>query len=171
MENQFISNQKKKNFFNTVKENLLSCLEFKICVSFIRVSGAQLLLDLLHDLELRGIKGQILTSTYMHVTQPDALEMLSAFRNIELKIYTPSIEKGFHAKGYLFLNKETDNEEWTIIIGSSNISGAAFKKNVEWNILNSEPLLENREPGIVSKSILEEFNTLWESPYAKEFFK
>ena len=159
MENQFISNQETKNFFNTIKENFLSCMEFKICVSFIRVSGAQLLLDLLQDLELRGIKGQILTSTYMHVTQPDALEMLSSFKNIELKIYTTSIEKGFHAKGYLFLNKET------------NISGAAFKKNVEWNILNSEPLLENREPGIVSKSILEEFNTLWESPYAKRIFK
>ena len=169
MENQFISNQETKNFFNTIKENFLSCSEFKICVSFIRISGAQLLIDLLHDLELRNIKGQILTSTYMHVTQPDALEMLSSFKNIELKIYTTSIEKGFHAKGYLFLNKETDNEKWTIIIGSSNISGAAFKKNVEWNILNSEPLLENREPGIVSKSILEEFNTLWESPYAKEF--
>lgn len=96
MINQFISNQETKNFFNTIKENLLSCIEFKICVSFIRISGAQLLLDLLQDLELRGIKGQILTSTYMHVTQPDALEMLSSFRNIELKIYTPSIEKGFH---------------------------------------------------------------------------
>ena len=116
MENQFISNQETKNFFNTIKENFLSCMEFKICVSFIRVSGAQLLLDLLQDLELRGIKGQILTSTYMHVTQPDALEMLSSFKNIELKIYTTSIEKGFHAKGYLFLNKETDNEKWKIFL-------------------------------------------------------
>ena len=127
------------------------------------------MLDLLQDLESRSIKGQILTSTYMHVTQPDALEMLSSFKNIELKIFTPTIEKGFHAKGYLFLNKETNNERWTIIIGSSNISGAAFKKNVEWNVLNSEPILKDREPGSFTKSILEEFNTLWESPYAKEF--
>ena len=105
MENQFIANQETNNFFNIIKGNLESCLEFKICVSFIRVSGAQLLLDLLQDLESRSIKGQILTSTYMHVTQPDALEMLSSFKNIELKIFTPTIEKGFHAKGYLFLNK------------------------------------------------------------------
>ena len=51
MENQFIANQETNNFFNIIKGNLESCLEFKICVSFIRVSGAQLLLDLLQDLE------------------------------------------------------------------------------------------------------------------------
>ena len=170
MEQYLITNEEARNFFNVIKENLSSCSEFKICVSFIRVSGAQLLVDILKELDKQDIKGQILTSTYMNVTQPDALEMLSSFKNIQLKIFTPSYEKGFHAKGYLFLNPENeDKEKWTIIIGSSNISGAAFKKNVEWNILNHEPLLENNEPSEFSKSILEEFNKLWQSPFSKDF--
>ena len=159
MEQYLITNEETRNFFNVIKENLSSCHEFKICVSFIRISGAQLLVDILKELDKQDIKGQILTSTYMNVTQPDALEMLSSFKNIQLKIFTPNYENGFHAKGYLFLNPENnDKEKWTIIVGSSNISGAAFKKNVEWNILNHEPLLENNEPSEFSKSILEEFD-------------
>ena len=170
MEQHLITNEESKNFFNIIKGNLSSCHEFKICVSFIRVSGAQLLVDILKELDKQDIKGQILTSTYMNVTQPDALEMLSSFKNVKLKIYTPNFENGFHAKGYLFLNPENnDKEKWTIIVGSSNISGAAFKKNVEWNILNHEPLSENKEPSEFSKSILEEFDKLWQSPFSKDF--
>ena len=118
----------------------------------------------------KGVKGQILASTYMNVTQPHALEMLNSFNNIQLKIFTSTHDQGFHAKGYLFLNPEENNKEkWTIIIGSSNISGAAFKKNVEWNVINNEELMENHEPGVFAKSVLDEFNELWVSPYSKDF--
>ena len=168
--NQLITNEINKNFLSTLKENLSICTEFKICVSFVRISGVQLLMDLLQELNAKGVKGQILASTYMNVTQPHALEMLNSFDNIELKIFTSTHDQGFHAKGYLFLNPDNNNKEkWTIIIGSSNISGAAFKKNVEWNVINNEELLENHEPGAFAKSVLEEFNELWESPYSKDF--
>ena len=168
--NQLITNEINKNFLSTLKENLSICTEFKICVSFVRISGVQLLMDLLQELNAKGVKGQILASTYMNVTQPHALEMLNSFDNIKLKIFTSTHEQGFHAKGYLFLNPDNNNKEkWTIIIGSSNISGAAFKKNVEWNVINNEELLENHEPGAFAKSVLEEFNELWESPYSKDF--
>ena len=168
--NQLITNEINKNFLSTLKENLSTCTEFKICVSFVRISGVQLLMDLLQELNAKGVKGQILASTYMNVTQPHALEMLNSFDNIELKIFTSTHDQGFHAKGYLFLNPDNNNKEkWTIIIGSSNISGAAFKKNVEWNVINNEELLENHEPGVFAKSVLEEFNDLWESPYSKDF--
>lgn len=168
--NQLITNEINKNFLSTLKENLSTCTEFKICVSFVRISGVQLLMDLLQELNVKGVKGQILASTYMNVTQPHALEMLNSFDNIELKIFTSTHDQGFHAKGYLFLNPDNNNKEkWTIIIGSSNISGAAFKKNVEWNVINNEELLENHEPGVFAKSVLEEFNDLWESPYSKDF--
>ena len=170
--NQLITNEINKNFLSTLKENLSTCTEFKICVSFVRISGVQLLMDLLQELNAKGVKGQILASTYMNVTQPHALEMLNSFDNIELKIFTSTHDQGFHAKGYLFLNPDNNNKEkWTIIIGSSNISGAAFKKNVEWNVINNEELLENHEPGVFAKSVLEEFNDLWESPYSKDFSK
>jgi len=170
MTNQLITNEINKNFLLTLTENLSTCTEFKICVSFVRISGVQLLMDLLKELNSKGVKGQILASTYMNVTQPYALEMLNSFDNIQLKVFTSTHDQGFHAKGYLFLNPEGNNKEkWTIIIGSSNISGAAFKKNVEWNVINNEEVLENNEPGDFTKSVLEEFEELWESPYSKEF--
>lgn len=169
--NQLIINDINKNFLLTLTENLSTCTEFKICVSFIRTSGVQLLMDLLKELNSKGVKGQILASTYMNLTHPRALEMLFFFDNIELKIFTSTHDQGFHAKGYLFLNPERgDNKEkWTIIIGSSNISGAAFKKNVEWNVINNEDVLENKKPGIFAKSVLDEFNELWKSRYSKDF--
>ncbi len=168
-EQAFIRNEETQSFFDTLKDKFSSCLEFKICVSFIRVSGVQLLVDILKELNKRNIKGKILTSTYMNVTQPDALEMLNSFDNIHLRIYTPKSDDGFHAKGYLFYSYHNQEEKWTIIIGSSNISGAAFKKNVEWNVLNNEGLQKNKEPGSFSKTILDEFDKLWESPHSKDF--
>ena len=176
-ESAFVTNGLTKNFLNTLKENLYCCKEFKICVSFVRISGVQLLMDIFKELEEKGVHGQILASTYMNVTQPHALEMLNLFSNIDLKIFTSTREQGFHAKGYLFLSPNTDaqetsesiKEKWTVIIGSSNISGAAFKKNVEWNVVNSEETSSEHEPGVFTKSVLEEFEELWKSPYAKDY--
>ena len=171
MTHRLITNEINKNFLLTLKENLSNCTEFKICVSFVRVSGVQLLMDLLKELNEKGVKGQILASTYLNVTQPYALEMLSSFENIELKIYNATNETGFHAKGYLFLSpseNKTSKEKWTIIIGSSNISGAAFKKNVEWNVINSEEVVEGEHESF-TKSVLDEFNELWNDPYSKDF--
>lgn len=157
MNNQLITNEINKNFLTTLTENLKTCTEFKICVSFVRISGVQLLMDFFKELNAKGVKGQILASTYINVTHPQALEMLNSFENIQLKIFTSTSDQGFHAKGYLFLNPEENNKEkWTIIIGSSNISGAAFKKNVEWNVINNEEVLENREPGVFAKSVLDD---------------
>ena len=170
MYNELITNEINKNFLSTLAENLSVCTQFKICVSFVRINGVQLLMDLLKELNVKGVQGQILASTYMNVTQPHALEMLNSFDNIQLRVFASTHEQGFHAKGYLFLNPGEDGKEkWTIIIGSSNISGAAFKKNVEWNVVNSEAVLENKEPGEFAKSVLEEFEELWESPYSKDF--
>ena len=170
LSNQLITNTINKNFLSTLKENLSECNEFKICVSFVRISGVQLLMDIFKELDAKGVKGQILASTYMNITQPHALEMLNSFDNIELKIFTSTNSQGFHAKGYLFLRPVDNNkEQWTIIIGSSNISGAAFKNNVEWNVINNEELLENKEPGEFAKSVLEEFNDLWKNPCSKDY--
>ena len=52
---------------------------------------------------------------------------------------------------------------------SSNITGRALKSNIEWNLLESENSLEENEPGVFSKSVLKEFETLWQSPYSKEY--
>lgn len=169
-EAKFITNGSVRSFYNELVENLLQCSQFKISVAFITWGGLQVLLDTLKELEEKGIKGEILTTTYKEMTTPAVLERLSGFKNISLKIFVPSVEEdGFHAKGYLFQKNDSGCENWTVIIGSSNITGRALKTNVEWNVLQNEKCGELQEPGLFTKSVLKEFETLWESPWSKEY--
>lgn len=167
---QFIYNGRTRNFFNTLVENLQQCTKFKISVAFITYGGLQVLLETLAELSKRNIPGEILTTTYQNMTTPAVLKRLSDFPNIKLKIYVPPTETdGFHAKGYLFHKSFTGSDQWTVIIGSSNITGRALKTNVEWNVMQNEPTLEAQEPGFFAKSVLDEFEQLWKSPWAKEY--
>lgn len=166
----FVHNHGLTNFYNNLVENLRACSEFKISVSFVRNSGVNVLKDVLQELADRKVPGQILASTYLGYTQPKALDDLAKFPNIKLKIYVPTEKDGFHPKGYLFKQTVFDNkEQWTVIIGSSNLSGAALKSNIEWNVLKNDLCGENSEPGTFSKSVLEEFDELWNSKYAKDY--
>ena len=167
---QFVYNGTTRNFFNTLVENLQQCNEFKISVAFITYGGLQVLLETLAELSKKNIPGEILTTTYQNMTTPAVLKRLAEFPNIKLKVYVPPTEnEGFHAKGYLFHKTFSNSDQWTVIIGSSNITGRALKTNVEWNVLQNEPTMGLQEPGVFTKSVLEEFETLWKSPWAKEY--
>jgi superfamily II DNA or RNA helicase/HKD family nuclease len=168
---EFIFNSSTRNFYNRLIENLRASTEFKMSVAFITYGGLQMLLDTLKELSDKNIPGQIITTSYQNFTKPEVLKRISEFKNIQLKIYVPPTENdGFHAKGYLFRQPTgNENEQWTIIIGSSNITGRALKSNVEWNVLESEQTGERQEPGVFAKSVLQEFNTLWQSPWAKKY--
>lgn len=167
---QFIYNGRTRSFFNTLVENLQQCSEFKISVAFITYGGLQVLLETLQALSEQNIPGEILTTTYQNMTTPAVLKRLSEFPNIKLKVYVPpTTTDGFHAKGYLFHKSFSGKDQWTVIIGSSNITGRALKTNVEWNVLQNEPTQNLQEPGIFAKSVLDEFEQLWKSPWAKEY--
>ena len=164
---KFIRNNNSRNFFNYLVENLQNCAEFRISVAFITYGGLQVLLETLQLLEDRKIPGKILTTTYKEMTPPSVIERLAKFQNIELKIYVPPTKNdGFHAKGYLFKNQSED-ENWAIIIGSSNITGRALKTNVEWNVLHRD--LQTEHSSEFTKNVLQEFDDLWSSPYAKAY--
>ncbi len=165
--NKFVQNGSTKNLFNYIVHNLENCSEFKICVAFITFGGLQVLIDTLELLKSRNIPGQILTTTYKEMTTPEVMERLASFDNIQLKIFVPPTkDEGFHAKGYLFKNP-TDNENWSIIIGSTNITGRAMKTNVEWNVLHTDSQADKKSE--FTENVLKEFNNLWNSPYAKDY--
>lgn len=92
--------------------------------SFITNSVTHNFYNSLQELSDRGVRGQILTTSYQNFTQPKVLEKLSSFKNIELKIFVPPTdEDGFHAKGYLFRQRnENKKEKWTVIIGSLKLN-------------------------------------------------
>ena len=160
--NKLIVNSEQGNLLNVLKTSLNECLSFYFSVAFINFSGLQLLLDSFKQLEDRGIRGKILTSTYLNFTEPKALEKIKTFKNIDLKIFVATKEVGFHTKAYVFEMEE----EYKIIIGSSNITQRALKSNIEWNVR-----VISKKENSFSKEVLEEYLNLWEvtSEVDKEF--
>lgn len=152
VKNKLIVNHEEKNFLDELKQGLSECTTFYMSVAFINFSGLQLLLDAFKELEERGIKGKILTSTYLNFTEPKALEKLKEFQNIDLKIFVATKEMGFHTKAYIFENEK----EYKIIIGSSNITQRALKSNIEWNVR----VISKKEDHFAKEVILE-YLILW----------
>lgn len=143
-----------------ILENLLfeleECDEFFFSVAFITNSGIACLIDTLEKLKNKNIKGKILASQYQNFTEPRALKRLLDFPNIELKIITS--DYNFHAKGYLFhkFNKDNSNDNYTMIIGSSNLTQSALTVNREWNVQ-----LSSMKDGALIKQMQTELEETW----------
>lgn len=106
---EFVSNDSSqgKHVISSLEEELLSCDEFSISVAFITLGGTTPLLQILKELETKGIRGRVLTTDYQMFNDPKALEKLHSLNNIELKIFlTDEDREGFHTKGYIFKKEE-----------------------------------------------------------------
>jgi len=119
-----------KNFFKTLAYEMQTADEISFLVSFIRMSGAQLLTRELIALEKRNLPIKILTTTYLNITEAKALRHFMKFENVELKVL-PLNNESFHTKAYLFKRNSGQN---TVIIGSSNISHSALINGHELNV-------------------------------------
>lgn len=160
---QFISNNYKqgKKVLSSIEDELLLCDRFQISVAFITMGGITPLLQTLKELEIRGVKGEILTTNYLNFSEPRALEKLNNLSNITLKMYDVETSgEGFHTKGYIFRKDEI----YRIIIGSSNMTKTALTSNREWNTR-----VVSTEKGEIAQQVVEEFNELWNSEYALDF--
>ena len=136
----------------SVVVELTKCDEFMISVAFITCSGVIVLLNTLSDLEQRGVKGRIIASQYQNFTDPTALKRLLHFKNIELRIVTEDIAN-MHTKGYIFRK----GEEYSIIVGSSNLTQNALCENKEWNLKVS-----SCHTGGIVNNVVSEFETMFE---------
>ena len=160
---EFVSNNPKegKKVLSSIEEELLHCDSFRISVAFITMGGITPLLQTLKELEEKGIEGQILTTNYLDFSEPKALEKIHQFKNISLKMYdVEAAGNGFHTKGYIFKREEI----YRIIIGSSNLTGKALTCNREWNTK-----LISTDKGEMAEQIIQEFESLWNSPDSKDF--
>lgn len=158
---ELLVNQKNppKKVLSTLLHELEKCDQFFISVAFVTASGVATIINKLKERENREIKSKILVSQYLNFTQPEALKRLLQFKNIDLRIATTG---NAHTKGYIFKNQENYN----LIIGSSNLTAQALSTNKEWNIKVSA--LE--ESGIVEK-VLREFHSDFEkgTPVTAEY--
>ena len=137
------------NVLSVLKSELRTCTSFDFSVAFITAGGIQVLTKILADLQTRGIRGRILTSTYLNFNEPDALRKLLEYENIESRVYQGDL----HAKGYFF-DKDAIS---TIIIGSSNLTQTALTCSKEWNVL-----FRTFPQGEMLHQIKSEFEKLWD---------
>ncbi|MGL5617163.1 MAG: DEAD/DEAH box helicase [Sarcina sp.] len=128
---------------------LNNCEEFYLSVAFITTSGITPLLETLKNLEIKGVKGKIITTDYLTFSEPRALRKLLNFSNIEIRVYS---KENFHTKGYIFKHKN----HYRTIVGSSNLTQTALTKNKEWNLKVS-----SLEDGQLTTRVIKEFNELW----------
>lgn len=99
-------------------------------VSFLKRTGAKAVIHELQKAHDRGAEIKLLFGDYLHITEPEALQLL--FRklpNAQIRLFQ-SNGRSFHPKSYLFRSSSTAE----IFVGSSNLSQAALTDAVEWNI-------------------------------------
>ena len=73
---QFISNDYKqgKKVLSSIEDELMTCDQFQISVAFITMGGITPLLQILQELEEKGIKGEILTTNYLSFSEPGFIQ-------------------------------------------------------------------------------------------------
>ncbi|MDQ0215349.1 superfamily II DNA or RNA helicase/HKD family nuclease [Oikeobacillus pervagus] len=141
--------QKNENVLTSLLEELESCESFLFSVAFITESGLATLKSHFLDLKRKGIKGRILTSTFLNFNQPKMFKELMKIKNVEVRL---TDLQGFHSKGYIFQNKT----HYSLIVGSSNLTAHALKVNYEWNVK-----LTSHENGEIVHHFKNQFEEVW----------
>ncbi len=128
--------------------------EIEIAVSFLQVSGLELLFLPLQEALERGANLKLLTSDYLGITNPVALRQLLALeqslshsnQQIDLRIYKTSRAESFHLKSYIFTKIENQHIiEGCAFIGSNNISKTALTSGHEWSLRHDFTLANHNE--------------------------
>lgn len=114
-----------------LRKEILSADEICWLVSFIQLSGIRVFTQELEEFTRSGRTLRIITSAYMGITEPKAVEYLASLPNTQVKISYNSQHERLHAKAYLF---KRNTGFHTAYIGSSNMSRSALTKGLEWNL-------------------------------------
>lgn len=162
MEKYFVSNNKVlgTKVLTTIENELSKCTSFSISVAFITSGGIVTLLETLRELEQKKIPGKILTTDYLMFSDPKALNKLSQFSNIDLRMYNCQDKEGFHTKGYIF----DTGSDFHILMGSSNLTQSALTKNIEWNT----SLIVDQDDEY-KDALFNEFIQLWNSKHTQPY--
>lgn len=158
MKDLFLTNASEE-FLDKLKSNLKKCKNFTFSVSFIKLAGLCLFERELEEALARGVTGKIITSTYQNFTDVPSLEhfltLQNKYDNFECHIdFNCFGSNGFHTKGYLFEYEDS----YEFIVGSTNITRYAFKKNEEWNVS-----LVSKDKMKSYGEALNRFNYLWKN--------
>ena len=161
MNDLFLTNYTDETFLSRLKQCFKRCVSFSLSVSFIKKAGLILFEREMEEALKRGVKGRVITSTYQNFTDIESLrtfnEWQRKYSNFECHLdHVCFGDNGYHSKGYLF---EYD-DSLEIIVGSTNITRFALKKNIEWNIS-----LVSKESIDSYNGAMNNFEFLWERTF------
>lgn len=160
--NLFTGGQNAISLGSEIERDIACANRIYIIVSFLRLSGINLIYDDLQKFcsnpehELR-----IITTTYCGITEGKAIERLATLPNTQIRIsYNTKIER-LHAKAFIF---ERNSGMHTAYIGSSNLSKSAQTDGLEWNIR-----VTNIENPHIIKAAIATFEQYWNSNNFEDF--
>ena len=159
--NIFLTNESNIIFLDKIKSSLAKCKSFRFTVSFIKKAGLILLSKDIEAALERGAEGYLITSTYQNFTDIASLEMFLSWQekypNFQCKLDFGCFgDQGFHTKGYIF----EFEDEFEVIVGSSNFTRFALLFNKEWDVSVSTARSEN-----LLTDALAQFNVYWDKTY------
>ncbi len=147
------------NLIHALKKEMLTADGVDIIVSFLRISGVQKIMRILTDLVKKKKVIRLITSTYLNITQPEAIRKLLTIEGVQIKVFQ-SEQISFHTKAYIF---HRNSGLHSTIIGSSNLSHSALETGIEWNVK-----LPATSHSLVYLKACEHFSSLWTDPLAIE---
>lgn len=155
--------KRRMNLAFEITKRLKECDYFEFSVAFISESGLAVLKQILLNLKEKGVKGRIITSTYLGFNAPKMFKQLLSFSNIEVRIFEQE-HCGFHPKGFIFHTGDHRN----IIVGSSNLTQTALESNQEWDLF-----FTSHENGELASQVSNEFDIQWElsTPLTNEWIE
>lgn len=124
---ELLSNDNQSHIWSSLRSELLKAKSFTWAVAFISEDMLAPLKLVLEDIDRKGIKGKIITGTYLSFNSPKVFRELLKLRNVKVLL---ADDYNFHVKGYLF--DHGDNQD--MIIGSANFTRNAMLKNKEWSL-------------------------------------
>jgi superfamily II DNA or RNA helicase/HKD family nuclease/SOS-response transcriptional repressor LexA len=157
-----------------LRRALTQATEIEIAVSFIRSTGLNLIFG---DLEAalqssnRQVRLTLLTSDYMHITDPKALRklMLLSERGADVRVFETGTSDSFHLKAYIFVRSASGKLlSADAFVGSSNISAKALTDGLEWNYHLDFPNEADTLAGQRIEEVRQQFQHLLIQPQVRE---
>lgn len=153
--------------WNELSWRLAGAKSIDVLVSFVQLSGLDVIEDRLFEAIRNDARVRILVSDYLYISDVKALRRLMGWINVAFEEFSearlqaklieiarlPSSPSSFHPKAWQI----SDENSGVIVVGSSNLSRPALQTGVEWNLLSDKQAAPE-----VHEQVQWEFESLWQ---------